>query len=62
MALLNSLLEANTIKELLKVCYDMYTQEAIEALSELFTGTMPTLREVCDAAIDYCDANKPLKK
>ena len=56
MALLDSLFETNTLQEFLKACYEIYTREAIEALTELFTGTMPTLREVCDVSIDYCDA------
>lgn len=59
MALLNSFFEANTLNDFLKAGDDMYTREAIEALSEFFTGTTPSLREVCDTTIDYCNANKP---
>jgi group I intron endonuclease len=58
MTLLNSLFEANTLKDLLKACDDMYTREAVEALTEFFTGTTPTLREVCDTTVDYCNANE----
>ena len=56
MTLLNHIFEAKTLKELLKACCDEYTREGVEALTEFFTGTTPTLREVCDAAIDYCNA------
>ena len=58
MTLINHLFEAKTLKKLLKACYETYTREAIEALAEFFTGTTPSLREVCDVAIDYYNANK----
>jgi hypothetical protein len=60
MALLNALFEANTLKELLQICNDVYTKEAVEDLSDFFTGTTPALREVCDAAVEYCNANESL--
>lgn len=60
MALLNALFEANTLKELLQICNDVYTKEAVEALSDLFSGTNPSLREVCDAAVEYCKASSSL--
>jgi hypothetical protein len=58
MTLLNSLFEAETLKDFLKDCYDAYTRKGVEALTEFFTGTTPSLREVCDVAMDYCNANK----
>lgn len=56
MSILDALFESNTLKEFLKVCNDVYTREAVESLSEFFSGTMPTLREVCDVTIEYCNA------
>jgi group I intron endonuclease len=60
MALLNALFETNTLKELLQICNDVYTKEAVEALSDLFSGTNPSLREVCDAAVEYCQTGESL--
>ena len=34
------------------------TQRAVETISELFTGMTPTLHEVCNTVIEYCDASE----
>ena len=60
MALFNALFEANTLNELLQIFNDVYTKKAVEALSDLFSGTNPSLREVCDAAVEYCNASGSL--
>lgn len=60
MALLNSIFESNSLKELLKVSADFYIKEAIESLSDFFAGGTPTLHEICDITIEYCNANNIL--
>ena len=50
------LFETNNIKKILQICNDIYTKEGVEYLVNIFSGTSPTLREVSDAVIDYCDA------
>lgn len=54
--MLNALLY-ETLDNFLKICNDVYTQKAIETLSDFFSGTKPTLQEVCDAIVDYCNVS-----
>jgi group I intron endonuclease len=54
------LFESKTLNELLTIFNNFYTDEAIEAISGYFNGKLPTLQEVCDVAIEYCNAvNSP---
>ena len=54
--MIDALFETNNLKKILQICNDIYTKEGVEYLVNIFSGTSPTLREVSDAVIDYCDA------
>ena len=56
--LLDILFTSKTLEEFTNACDDFYTDEALVSLYEFFAGKLPTLREVCDAAVAYCNATK----
>lgn len=56
--MLNFLFESKDINDFLKICNEIYTKAAVESLAEFFAGSTPSLREVSNAAIEYCNADK----
>jgi hypothetical protein len=61
MMLMNSLFESKNLSDFLKTCNEIYAKDGVDSLVDFFTGSTPTLREVSNAAIEYCNAgNLPL--
>ena len=56
--MIDILFESETIKEVLKSCNEVFTEEGVDYLAGVFSGSSPSMREVSAAAIDYCDAWK----
>jgi hypothetical protein len=56
--MIDIIFESRTIKEMLKRFNEVYTEEGVDYLAGVFSGSSPSMREVSAAAIDYCDAWK----
>lgn len=56
--MIDIIFDSKTLKQMMNKCSDFYVKEAVETLVQLFVGETPTLREVCDATIKYCNADK----
>jgi group I intron endonuclease len=54
--MLDIIFESKTIKQMLKRFNEVYTEEGVDSLTDMFSGLSPSIREVSAAAIDYCDA------
>ena len=54
--MLDIIFESKTIKQMLKRFNEVYTEEGVDSLTDMFSGSSPSIREVSAAAIDYCDA------
>lgn len=48
--------ESKTLKEMLKKYNEIYTEEGVNYLANVFSGSSPSMREISAAAIDYCNA------